>query len=226
LTVPKLVFLHGMALDGGAWRPQLDAFPGALAPDIPGFGSRQLEGVADLSELEATVEGAHVVGHSFGAAVATDLALRRSRSMRSLTLVSPLLLGRASNLSAWPLCVELAKAGDVAGARAAWLGCPLFDDVREQLRPVMAGYRGGHWTGATRTDFRQPDPASQLGTLDLPVLVVSGTRDQAPFRAMAREYHEGLRNSRLEELDAGHLAPREHPDRFNALLASFLAEQR
>lgn len=226
MTVPKLVFLHGMALDGRVWRPQLDAFPGALAPDIPGFGSRQLEGAADLSELEATVEGAHVVGHSFGAAVATDLALRRPSSMRSLTLVSPLLLGRPSNLTAWPICVERAKVGDLEGARAAWLRCPLFDEVRDQLRPVMADYRGGHWTGATWTAFRQQDPASQLGVLDLPVLIVTGTRDQASFRAMAREYHEGIRNSRLEELDAGHLSPHECPARFNALLASFLAEHR
>lgn len=224
MTEPKLVFLHGMALDGGVWRAQLEAFPGARAPDIPGFGSRQLEGAADLSELEAAIEGAHVVGHSFGAAVATDLALRRPRSMRSLTLVSPLLLGRPSNLTAWPLCVERAKTGDVAGARAAWLSCPLFDDVREQLRPLMAGYRGGHWTGATWTDFRHPDPASQLKTLQLPALVVSGTREQASFRAMAREYHEALPHSRFEELDAGHVSPCECPDTFNALLASFLAE--
>jgi hypothetical protein len=48
----RIVFLHGVPLDGTVWRPQLEAFPGALAPDLPGFGSRQLEGEADLGELE------------------------------------------------------------------------------------------------------------------------------------------------------------------------------
>jgi hypothetical protein len=37
-----------------------------LAPDVPGFGSRQIEGDADLGELEPISEGAHLVGHSLG----------------------------------------------------------------------------------------------------------------------------------------------------------------
>jgi pimeloyl-ACP methyl ester carboxylesterase len=40
----RIVFLHGMPLDGTVWEPRFEAFPGALAPDLPGFGSRQLEG--------------------------------------------------------------------------------------------------------------------------------------------------------------------------------------
>jgi pimeloyl-ACP methyl ester carboxylesterase len=81
----KIVFLHGLPLDGTVWRPQLHAFPSALAPDLPGCGSRQLEGEAHLNDLEPLVEGAHLVGHSFGAAVAVDLALGRPDSVRSLT---------------------------------------------------------------------------------------------------------------------------------------------
>lgn len=221
----RIVFLHGMPLDGTAWRPQLEAFPGALAPDIPGFGSRQLEGEADLDELEPISEGANLVGHSFGAAVAIDLALRRSSSVCSLTLVNPLLLGRSSNLTAWSTCVERAKAGDIEGARAAWLEYPLFDGARDQVREVMSRYRGGHWNGRTRTAFRVTDPAPQLKRLTIPVLVVTSTRDYPSFRTMAREYHEALPNSRLEELDAGHMAPCERPDQFNAVLRAFLDQQ-
>lgn len=219
----SIVFLHGMALDGSIWRPQLDAFPGAIAPDIPGFGSRQLEGRAELGELEPLVKGAHVVGHSFGAAVAIDLALRHGSSIRSLALVNPLLLGRASNLAAWSTCVERARAGDLNGARAAWLDCPLFEGAREPARDAMATYRGAHWTGAVQTAFRTPDPASQLERLTLPVLIVTSTRDQPAFRAMAREYHQALKGSQLAELDAGHMSPCERPDEFNALLHTFIA---
>jgi pimeloyl-ACP methyl ester carboxylesterase len=222
----KIVFLHGLPLDGTIWRPQLDAFPGGFAPDIPGYGSRQLEGEAHLSELEPLVDGAHLVGHSFGAAVAVDLALARPESVHSLTLVNPLLLGRSSNVAAWSSCVERAKAGDLEGARAAWLNCPLFDGAREQVREVMDAYRGAHWTGATRTVFRVTDPAPQLKRLALPVLLITSTRDQPSFRAMAREYHELLPDSRLEELDAGHMSPCECPEQFNALLREFLDSSR
>jgi pimeloyl-ACP methyl ester carboxylesterase len=221
----RIVFLHGVPLDGTVWGPQIEAFPGALAPDLPGFGSRQLEGEADLSELEPISEGAHLVGHSFGAAVAIDLALRRSGSVRSLTLANPLLLGRSSNLAAWSTCVERAKAGNIEGARAAWLECPLFDGARNEVREVISRYRGGHWNGSTRTAFRVTDPAPQLKGLTVPVLVVTSTRDYPSFKAMAREYHEALPDSRLEELDAGHMAPCERPDQFNAVLRAFLDQQ-
>jgi pimeloyl-ACP methyl ester carboxylesterase len=221
----KLVFLHGVALDGSVWQPQLQAFPGALAPDIPGYGSRQLEGEADLGELEDVVEGADVVGHSFGAAVAVDLAFRRPGAIRTLTLVNPLLLGRSSNVTAWSTCVERAKAGDLDGARATWLGCPLFDGARDQVRAAIAAYRGAHWIGVTRTVFYVSDPALRLHELALPVLVITSTRDQDSFRAMAREYHETLPHSRLEELDAGHTSPAECPEPFNALLRRFLNER-
>jgi pimeloyl-ACP methyl ester carboxylesterase len=221
----KIVFLHGLPLDGTVWRPQLEAFPGALAPDIPGYGSRQVEGEAHLSDLEPLVDGAHLVGQSFGAAVALDLALARPDSVLSLTLVNPLLLGRSSNVAAWATCVERAKAGDLEGARAAWLSCPLFDGARDQVREVMAAYRGAHWTGAARTVFRVIDPASRLKGVTIPVLVVTSTRDQPSFRAMAREYHEALPNSQLEELDAGHMSPCERPEQFNALLRAFLNQR-
>ncbi|HEY6727114.1 MAG TPA: alpha/beta hydrolase [Polyangiaceae bacterium] len=221
----QIIFLHGMALDGSIWRRQLDAFPRALAPDIPGFGSRQLEGQADLGELEPLVNGAHVVGHSFGAAVAIDLALRHRSSIRSLVLVNPLLLRRATNLAAWATCVERARAGDLEGARAAWLACPLFAGARAQAREAMAAYRGGHWTGAVQTAFSTPDPAPELERLTLPVLVITATRDQPAFQAMAREYHQALQGSRLVELDAGHMSPCECPAEFNAALRTFFEEQ-
>lgn len=218
----KLVFLHGLPLDGTIWRPQLDAFPGALAPDIPGYGSRQREGAIELGELAGELEGAHVVGHSFGAAVAVELALRRAAAVRSLTLVNPLLLGRSSNIAAWSTCVARAKAGDLEGARAAWLECPLFEGAREEARAAMAGYRGAHWTGAASTVFQITDPAPRLHELSMPVLIVTSTRDQPSFRAMAREYHDALPTSRLAELDAGHMAPCEKPAELNALLHAFV----
>jgi hypothetical protein len=68
-------------------------------------------------------------------------------------------------------------------------------------------------------------PAPQLKGLTIPVLVVTSTRDYPSFQAMAREYDEALPNSRLEELDAGQMAPCERSDRFNAVLRAFLDEQ-
>jgi 3-oxoadipate enol-lactonase len=221
-----LVFLHGFGLDGRVWRAQREAFPGSIAPDVPGFGSRQLEGTADLGELESDARDAHVVGHSLGAAVAVDLALRLEGRVRSLTLVNPLLLGRSGNIASWPTCVERAKAGDIGGARTAWLDDALFAELnpaaRAETTAIVADYRCGHWAGKTSTSFRFTDPLQLLAALQLRVLVVSATRDLPSFRAMAEEYARVVPGAKLEVLDAGHMAPLEKPAAFDAILRAFI----
>ena len=217
-----IVFLHGFGLDGRVWRAQRVAFPRSIAPDIPGFGSRQRDGVADLAELEDDARGAHVVGHSLGAAVAVDLALRLEGHVRSLTLVNPLLLGRAGNIASWGACTERAKAGDVDGAREAWLGDALFAELdratRAEVTAIVADYRCGHWAGRTSTEFRFTEPLQPLAALGVRVHVVSSLRDLPSFRAMADEYARAIPGAKLEVLDAGHMAPFEKPAAFDAVL--------
>jgi pimeloyl-ACP methyl ester carboxylesterase len=222
----EIVFLHGFGLDGRVWRAQREAFPRSIAPDVPGFGSRQVDGTADLGELEGEPRDAHVVGHSLGAAVAVDLALRLEGRVRSLTLVNPLLLGRAGKIASWPTCVERAKAGDIDGARKAWLDDALFSELnpaaRVETTAIVGDYRCAHWAGRTITGFRFTDPLEALAALELPVLVVSSQRDLPSFRAMADEYARVLPRAKLEVLDAGHMAPLEKPDAFNVILRAFI----
>jgi 3-oxoadipate enol-lactonase len=229
VTASRLGLLHGFSLDGRVWRQQLADFPDAVAPDLPGFGARQIDGTADLSLLERIFDdaGASVLlGHSLGAAVAVELALRRPSRFSALVLANPLLLGRSGKIPCWPMCIERTRAGDLEGARAAWLADPLFGDMSPPLAAEVAeivrGYGGGHWRGTTTTAYTVENPASRLSELTLPVLVVSAQRDLEGFRAMAEEYARLLPRAQLEILDAGHMAPYEVPERFNALLRRFL----
>jgi 3-oxoadipate enol-lactonase len=184
--------------------------------------------VAELEPLEQLLDEAGVTelcGHSFGAAVTIELALRRPERFRALVLTNPLMLGRSANIPSWPTAVERAKADDLDGARAAWLGDALFaeldPDTREEVRQIVADYRGGHWRGRTTTGFRFADPLPLLTRLEMPVLVVSAARDLPSFRAMAEDYARALPRARLEVLDAAHMAPSEVPERFNELLREF-----
>jgi pimeloyl-ACP methyl ester carboxylesterase len=229
VTASRLGLLHGFALDARVWRPQLAEFPDAVAPDVPGFGARQLEGAADLSLLERVFDeaGATVLmGHSLGAAVAIELALRRPSRFAQLVLTNPLLLGRSGRIPSWPVCIERTRAGDLDGARTAWLADPLFAEMPAPLAAevgeIVRGYGGGHWRGTTTTAFTVDNPAARLAELTLPVLVVSAARDLEGFRAMAEEYARLLPRARLEVMDAGHMAPYEAPERFNALVRRFL----
>lgn len=100
---PTVLFLHGWGLSHRSYATPIRALAAAgyrvLAPDLPGFG-----GTADLPArgvtfagfaafvegLLAEVEGegsVHVVGHSFGGGVATQLAHDYPHRVRSVVLV-------------------------------------------------------------------------------------------------------------------------------------------
>ncbi|MBX3187213.1 MAG: alpha/beta fold hydrolase [Labilithrix sp.] len=237
-ALPALVMLHGFALDARMWRRQVEAFSSAyrvLTVDLPGFGPQgrelgQVDPAADvLRALDATkIDRVHVVANSFGAAVASDLALRHPGRVRSLTFVGPLLLGRRTGIEAWSRCVALAAEGDKATAAEIWLDDPLFEHLRhdeelfEELRGIVLDYGGGHWTGRVSSHWSDPDPVPRLRKLDIPALVVSGEKDIPSFIQMAEAYARTLPRARREVIaGAGHLANVERPAEFNALLQEF-----
>jgi len=236
---PALVMLHGFALDSRMWRRQVEAFSEdfrVLTVDLPGFGpqARQLGEVDAAAALEEALDAvgilaAHLVANSFGAAVATDFALRHPSRVRSLSLMGPILLGRRTGIEAWSRCVALAEEGDRATAAEIWLDDPLFEGVRadedlfEELRQIVLDYGGGHWTGKVTAKWAHPDPVPGLKKLDIPALVVSGEMDIPSFIQMAEGYARALPRARREIITAaGHLPNIERPDEFNALLREFL----
>ena len=101
---PRVILIHGSAQGssvGGAEhyaRQQGLAARGwqVLVPDRPGHGQSPDPGRPDDSELDGAwvaemlgQEGAHLVGHSFGGAVALAAAAQRPDKVLSLTLIEP-----------------------------------------------------------------------------------------------------------------------------------------
>ena len=86
---PAVLFLHGAGASGGMWREHIAKLAGfhCLAPDLPGFGrsnhlpflSRTVttDLVADLIAARVPARRAHVVGLSWGGALAHTLLDRR-----------------------------------------------------------------------------------------------------------------------------------------------------
>jgi pimeloyl-ACP methyl ester carboxylesterase len=140
---PPVVFVHGSVLGAEAtWRRQ-----GALAerwtlrlPNRPGFaGSPPLER-GDF-ELEAPLvaellgEGAHLVGHSYGAVIAICAAALRPGAIRSLTLSEPGCLAVAAG--------SPAVDRQIAGGKLLYSRAPELDP-----RQFLLAFRGG--AGVTR----------------------------------------------------------------------------
>lgn len=105
-TRERVLLLHCSAGSGRGWRFLTEALERAFgglavaAPDIEGYGERaavDLAGPAGLAPLAAPLlrqieeDGGrlHLVGHSFGGALALELASRLGGRLASLTLIEP-----------------------------------------------------------------------------------------------------------------------------------------
>lgn len=105
-----VVFLHGFGGDLSTWlfnQEPISETTRTIAVDLPGHGmSTPVAGgdvVAKIAEavkagIEAVAPGkVHLVGHSFGGAVAAAIATRDPSSVASITLIAPIGLGKDMN---------------------------------------------------------------------------------------------------------------------------------
>jgi pyruvate dehydrogenase E2 component (dihydrolipoamide acetyltransferase) len=105
-----VVFIHGFGGDLSTWlfnQTPLSETMHTIAIDVPGHGdSSPATGDIVLPKIVSSIEAAldnvteaklHLVAHSFGGAVATELAARRPDRVGSLTLIAP--IGVSKNIS-------------------------------------------------------------------------------------------------------------------------------
>lgn len=96
-----VVFLHGTAGSRRQWQDIIDRLPGGfegLALDLPGYAAHEVpraplslsaEAEMILQRLRAFGRPVHLVGHSYGGALALRVALTRPDMVKSLTLFEP-----------------------------------------------------------------------------------------------------------------------------------------
>lgn len=238
---PAIVFLHPFALDARLWEPQVEAFAEkcrVLTIDLPGFGpqARPIGSVNLVDTLESILDSvglirAHFVGASFGASIAIDFALANPKRVQSLTLVSPQLNGKKTNIAAWAECIKLANAGDRVSAIELYLMDPIFDGLRRQeivfeyVRSIAFDYSCFHWTGKVSTKFNESSPGDRLAELKMPTLIISGTKDVKAMRQISDQITKALPVVRRAEIGgAGHFPSIESAQQFNRIFGTFLLD--
>jgi len=234
-----VLLLHAGIGDRRMWEPQIAALSAAghrpIAPDLPGFGEAPLEpetidyvGFA----AEQLAGPAAVVGCSFGARVALELAAARPDLVDRLVLVG-IGLGRWEWSEAAQAGFEEEEAalarGDLAEAAAQqgrmWLADAAEPGVREltEAMTVRSYDQQLPLEGRVKTVWPEPSAEERLGELDVPTLVVVGSEDLADIRAMCEQVAAGIPAARLETIEgAGHLPSIERPAEFNRLLLDFV----
>jgi pimeloyl-ACP methyl ester carboxylesterase len=185
--------------------------------------------------FERAGERFHLVGHSYGGAVALKAALKHGARMRSLVLYEPVLFA---------LLMQAAPESDAAReivavrddtlklppAAAAerfvdyWMGRGTWAATPEARRPALAQAMKAvrpEWHSA----FHEPAPLEAFGAIEAPVLLMTGTASTAAARAVAGLLARTLPRLTLEEIvGAGHMAPVTAPARINPLIERFLRD--
>jgi 3-oxoadipate enol-lactonase len=247
---PPVLLLHEGVADRRMWRHQVPVLEGdhtVVTPDLRGFGdsphaSGQFSHVEDVVELldDLGIEQAAVVGGSFGARVALELALVHPGRVSRLVLCPPALSGwewSQTVRDAWQAEGEAYEAGDLDRATEVnvelWVDGPnrgpdaVDGEVRELVRTMQRH----------AFELPEPDPLPQegpeldppasvrLGEIGVPTLILVGDEDVEDFRLIADRLAAEIAGARkLVIPDAAHVLALEKPDEFNRALLDFLHE--
>jgi len=224
----------------GSWK--------VLAADLaghgasPGWRSGERPTVAGeaarLAPVVAAEKKVHLVGHSYGAAVAVRLALAMPGHVASLSLFEPVLFRL---LLDYPDCGEAGEeivrvAGEIRASLSAgnsleasrsfydyWSGKGAWNDVAPEQRVRIAG-RMPAVMGCFDALFEDDTRPADLARLDVPVLLMSGTGSPAAALGAVQHLAAALPRVRRRVFQGvGHMGPVTHAAQVNEVIAGFLA---
>jgi len=237
-----VVALHCSGSTGAQWLPlaaKLGERRRLLAPDLVGYGGsgpwhgRAAFRLADEAAAVRSLLGrlgrpAHLVGHSYGGAVALHLARTRPERLASLTLVEPVAFqllrnGEAADQAALDEITSVAgelkdalAAGDFAGGfgrfvdfwsgPGSWTGMPAEKRAAfaPQLAKVVLDFQA---------IFSDPSEIEDLDGIALPTLLLQGGRTVPASRRICARLREALPAAAFRIIDgAGHMLPITHRD--------------
>jgi pimeloyl-ACP methyl ester carboxylesterase len=250
-----VILLHSSASSAAQWRSLAQRLSGryrVLAPDLWGYGGTGLRrdpgfGLAHEAEivhalLHRAGGSAHLVGHSYGGAVALHVALRHAASILSLNLIEP----TAFHLLRENEAMDAAAFAEIAALAARISRAGIDGDHIGGMASFVDYWSGqGTWAAfstskrlalSTRLEkvaldfqalFAEPTRLQDCWPLFMPVLLVQGSASPLPARRICGQLSRIISGSRLEVVEgAGHMLPLTHAEQVNALVAAHLEGAR
>jgi pimeloyl-ACP methyl ester carboxylesterase len=250
---PAVIFGHCSSASHKEWLPLIESLKldwRVLAPDFIGYGQSEPWPAAEPFTIDADVQillaltkkvkgKLHLVGHSYGAALALEAARSLGPRVKSLILVEPVSfhLLRQENRPEWAEVETLGRSvlGAVAdgkdreaakafmsywlGRLRWWLAPERFKSAIEATIPKVALEFGIAIDAPTRL--------KDYAAITAPTLLIAGGKTRAPTRAVVDLLAATLPNATVEILKgAGHMSPFTHPTEFNRLIFDRLALER
>ncbi|MEH6644656.1 alpha/beta fold hydrolase [Sulfitobacter sp.] len=234
---PKVLLVHGVGLRAEAWGGQLEILARTcrvMAVDMPGHGeSSRLASNPQMADFTDAIvmtltEPVVVIGHSFGAMIALDMASRYSDLVLGVAALNGIfqrdvaakdaVLARAASLdgkiTADPNATLIRWFGaEPSGARSA---------CQEWLSEVdPAGYRDAYHVFAA-----EDGPSDKaLRNLQCPALFLTGEDEPNSTPQMSRRMAESTPFGRAAVLKgAAHMLPMTHATEVTAILEKFIQD--
>ncbi len=232
---PATVLIHGVGLRAEAWGAQIDALARSCrvtAIDLPGHGSsRALDpgpGLADYTDAIAAsmAEPSVVIGHSFGAMIALDMAIRHPGKVRAVAALNAVhRRGAAARAAVMSRAASLdgVSAADPAATLDRWFG-PTPSPEREACRICLCAVDARGYRDAYRVFAAEDGPFEQdLAALACPALFVTGSDEPNSTPAMTERMAELAPHGWSEIVPgAAHMMPMTHASEVNARLDPFI----
>ena len=237
---PAVVFFHGPW--GLTWGPFLDALARRFtvyAPEHPGTTPGEPEAVQHVDSLwdlvlcydelldHLRLHDAMLVGHSFGAMVACEVAALRPSRVRRLALIDPIGLWRDdAPVTNWMLVAPQDLPGYVFREPEGAAAKALFTIPEDPEDAALARTRLT-WAMGCTGKFIWPIPdkglKKRIHRVEAPTLLVWGQDDRLVPLAYADEFARRLPKTRVEVVKgAGHAPHLEQPEAASRVVAAFL----
>jgi len=246
-----LLLIHGFTGAREDFDDHVPAFAAAgwhvVVPDLPGHGDSHPQDIVHGFDTYAGIVFALVdslgwdrfalLGHSMGGVVAQHVALAAPHRLTALVLMdtSPDRFHVDAGLVEAACEIVSTKGMDALLAVQKEIGGPLETEAARRLRVDRAGWEEQQdrkllraapsmYVAMSRALIAAPSRAEQLGQLSTPTLVIVGEQDLPLLDASAR-LASAIPGARLVQIaDAGHSPQVEAPERWFALVRTFLNE--
>ncbi len=228
---PVLLLVHGAGGSHLDWPAELRHLPGTavITIDLPGHGRSSPPSRATIAaytdDVQAFMEALAlarviVAGHSLGGAIAQELAIRRSPQVAGLVLI-----GTGAKLRVSPALLEMLET-DFATAVAAVPQYAFAPDAPDSLRQAHQSRLAQNDASVVYGDFAACDAfdvRAQLGQINVPTLVISGSEDVMTPPKYGRYLADHIPHATFTLIEnAGHMLALEQPKRVTAVIRQFL----
>jgi len=240
---PPVILLHGFVGDSREWRPEIEALSDeftVVAWDAPGAGQSadppETFRLADYADCLAAFADAlglrrpHVVGLSFGGALALELYRRHPALPQSLVLASAY-AGWTGSLPPKTVEQRLRQTLRAADRPPNELVDSLLPSMFSESPPpgpvdgfrrIMLGIHPGGFRAMARA-LAEADLRDILPEIAVPTLLLYGDKDVRAPLTVARDLHARIPASTLVVMhDVGHMSGVEAPERFVTEVRGFL----